>query len=555
MVTSLCDRVGLAVTDLDVTELDQPIQGYLVPRPLAVRAALEQLQQAYLFDVVESDWQLAFRKREQDPVTTIGDDMLAAHEPGNDRPPKLLETRIQEAELPRRVTLRYLSRANDYQAAAQQAQLIQDLYETRNELVLELPIVMTDDQAKRTASAILASAWMERDRFELYLPPAFMGLDPGDIVEVEKVSGQLTADLRLRLTEIDLSGGWLLRLKAVAENPIVWQIDHVLGAPVPISDQLGIPLDVPSQGFFLNLPALSADDGQNGGFWLGAAPAWSLENSSWRGAVVYRSSDGVSFSDFKAITTPAGWAKAASVLPVNDRWGVWDEDNVLEVIVQTSGLIFESRSDLDVLDGANRLLVGQEIIQFTSAVQVGPQTWQLSRLLRGRYGTELAIGTHQPGETVLLLDPTTLTRVSSLDEVGIERLYRTVSIGSDPSLPDAINFTNKASSLKPYAPIHIQGSRDGAGDLTITWVRRTRFGGAWRDLVDAPLNEASEAYEVDVLDGAGEVVRTLGSSAPTVTYTAADQTSDFGAPQPAIAIDVHQLSAAVGRGFAGRAIL
>jgi hypothetical protein len=271
--------------------------------------------------------------------------------------------------------------------------------------------------------------------------------------------------------------------------------------------------------------------------------------------VIYRSSDGVSFTDFRAITTPVSWAKAASVLPAYDRWGVWDEDDVLEVIVQTPGLAFENRSDLEVLDGANLLLVGQEIIQFASAVQIGPLTWQLSRLLRGRYGTEWAMATHQPGETVLLLDPATLTRVSSLDEAGIERLYRTVSIGGDPSLPDVIGFTNEATSLKPYAPVHIRGSRNGAGDLTITWVRRTRYGGAWRDLVDVPLNEASEAYEVDVLDGTGAVVRTLAGSTPVVIYTADDQTTDFGAPQSSIDIAVYQLSAAVGRGLAGSATL
>ena len=52
------------------------------------------------------------------------------------------------------MTVRYLARENDYQAAAQagkQAQLIQDLYETRNELVLELPVVMIVDEAKRAA--------------------------------------------------------------------------------------------------------------------------------------------------------------------------------------------------------------------------------------------------------------------------------------------------------------------------------------------------------------------------------------------------------------------
>jgi hypothetical protein len=38
-----------------------------------------------------------------------------------------------------------------------------------------------------------------------------------------------------------------------------------------------------------------------------------------------------------------------------------------------------------------------------------------------------------------------------------------------------------------------------------------------------------------------------------VTYSATDQTADFGAPQSAIDIAVYQLSAAVGRGFSGRA--
>jgi hypothetical protein len=50
---------------------------------------------------------------------------------------------------------------------------------------------------------------------------------------------------------------------------------------------------------------------------------------------------------------------------------------------------------------------------------------------------------------------------------------------------------------------------DGAGDLTVTWIRWTRVSGEGRDLVDVPLNEASKAYELDVLDGTGQLVRTL----------------------------------------------
>jgi hypothetical protein len=357
----------------------------------------------------------------------------------------------------------------------------------------------------------------------------------------------------MRLTEFDLSGGWLLRLRAVADDPVVWDISHVTGAPIPPSTQTTIPFDAPSIGFFLNLPALSAEDGQSGGFWLGAAPAWSLEKTSWRGAVIYRSSDGVSFDDFTAVTTPVAWGKAVIVLPAQGRWGVWDEENVLEVLAQSPSLVFESKTELEVLNGANLILAGREILQFAIAEQIGTSTWQLSSLLRGRRGTEWAMTGHRAGETVLLLDPTTLIRVSSLDEVDLGRQYRTVSIGSDPSLPAAVSFVNEATSFKPYAPVHIAGSRNGACDLAVTWVRRIRYGGDWRDLVDVPLNEASEAYEVDVLDAAGDVVRTFACTSPTVTYTAADQTADLGTPQGAIEVAVYQLS--VGRGFEARATL
>jgi hypothetical protein len=249
------------------------------------------------------------------------------------------------------------------------------------------------------------------------------------------------------------------------------------------------------------------------------------------------------------------WGKATTVLPTHGRWGVWDQDNALDVLVQSPGLEFESRTELEVLDGANLLLVGQEILQFADAEQVGPSEWRLSKLLRGRRGTEWAMAAHQVGEFVLVLDPAALSRISSLDEVGLARFYRAVSIGSDPSLPGAVAFINEAASLKPYAPVHIRGSRNGGGDLTIAWLRRTRFSREWRDLVDVPLNEASEAYEVDVLDDAGQVLRTLSNAIPSVTYTAADQTADFGAPQGAVDVAVYQISAAVGRGFAGRATL
>jgi hypothetical protein len=108
------------------------------------------------------------------------------------------------------------------------------------------------------------------------------------------------------------------------------------------------------------------------------------------------------------------------------------------------------------------------------------------------------------------------------------------------------------NDLKPYAPARLEA--DGpileGNDVVLTWVRRTRGGG---ELVDGtgevPLAEDSEAYEVDVLDPDGEVVRTMtGLTSPSWTYTAAMQAEDF----PAVAVRVYQISVQVGRGFAAR---
>jgi hypothetical protein len=131
-----------------------------------------------------------------------------------------------------------------------------------------------------------------------------------------------------------------------------------------------------------------------------------------------------------------------------------------------------------------------------------------------------------------------------------------VSAGLASASASEVLFTDSGASLKPYSPVAIAGARDGGNNLAITWIRRARLYAEWSDGVDVPLDEPVEAYEVDVLDADGGVVRTItGLSTATAFYPAANQTADFGAPQPAIAVAVYQLSSRVGRGFAARATI
>jgi hypothetical protein len=66
-----------------------------------------------------------------------------------------------------------------------------------------------------------------------------------------------------------------------------------------------------------------------------------------------------------------------------------------------------------------------------------------------------------------------------------------------------------------------------------------------------PLGETTESYEVEVWDsGYTTLKRTLTASTPTVTYTSANQVTDFGSNQATLYLKIYQLSAIVGRGNA-----
>jgi hypothetical protein len=115
-------------------------------------------------------------------------------------------------------------------------------------------------------------------------------------------------------------------------------------------------------------------------------------------------------------------------------------------------------------------------------------------------------------------------------------------------------FTCEGVSSKPLAPVDVRAARNAALELVLTWKRRTRYSASFTGPAGAtvPLGEATEAYSVDiVLVSGGTVVRTFSATSATVTYTAAMQRADGVTSSTSIRIDVYQLGATVGRGYAG----
>lgn len=70
VVSDLCTTAGLDASELDVAELSDQVRGFVLAKQTSYRKALELLAATYLFDVVESDFRLQFKKRGR-PVTRV----------------------------------------------------------------------------------------------------------------------------------------------------------------------------------------------------------------------------------------------------------------------------------------------------------------------------------------------------------------------------------------------------------------------------------------------------------------------------------------------------
>ncbi len=538
VVAELFQAAGLTASDYDVTRLTATLEGYIIQQPITVRNAIEQLTAAFFFDVVESDGILKCVPRGNASIKNVPEDDLIPGGKGDAQ--SVLEINYaQELELPQRVNVTYIDRPFNYDPVTQTSQ--RQVVKAVDQVTMNLPIVMGATQAKKVADVTLYGTWKERISFFLSLPPKYVRIEPTDIITVN-VSG-VAHEMRVIKTDMEANG--MMKLSAVAEDISSYDF---YSPPGETGSNLQPPVLVPGTLVqFIDAPPLPVDTVQNQGLLrIGVA----ADGPNWNGAAIYRSDDGGEDggNTFNVLAGLDGAATFGAIITDlgNGTAVTWDEFNMVEVLLSSGSLA--SVSELAVFNGANAALIGEELVQFQNAVLIGENTYRLSRLLRGRQGTEWAMGLHDPGDRFVLLSPALYTTAIANNLIGRELYYKTVSVGNSLGNTDELAFTYTGKNLKPFAPVHVTGVRDGSANLTISWVRRSRVDAEWRDGVDIPLGEESERYEVEIYSGL-TLKRTLTATSPTVAYSAAQQVTDFGSAQSSVSVKVYQLSAVVGRGY------
>ncbi|MCL4672536.1 MAG: hypothetical protein KJZ64_06285 [Sphingomonadaceae bacterium] len=372
--------------------------------------------------------------------------------------------------------VRYYDPARDYQPGVQRS----EGGASQDSGTLEFPAVL----ASQTARGLLQAAYVRQSSGTTQLRIRTAAIDPaiapGKTVTLSETVGTwVVADWEWRDSGIELS---LERVRHFGAN-LASADPGQFPAPPDLSDS-------PSALFAFELPLDGMATPDSPRRYLAA----SAQSAGWRGAQLL-ADDGAGFTPVGSsgrIRATVG--QTLTALPASQGF-VLERLASVEIALLGTDMMLAASSERGLAQGANRMLLGDEVIQFLTPVPLGEGRWRLDGLLRGRGGTEAAAQRgHVPGTTAILLDDA-LMPIDGLAPaaLGAESF---AAIGLADPEPSEATLTNRGASLRPLHPVHPRLRMLPDGTLQLSWTRRARGAWLWNDGVDVPLVEQAERYLV-----------------------------------------------------------
>lgn len=546
IISDLADRVGLDAGDLDVSGATQAITGFTLVEQTPL-AAIVDMTGVYPHDVIDEDFQVkVFPRGGQTPIVIEAADMGAAVDRDAGEPVYVRKLG-SDREPPQALHLTYANADADFEEFT--ASWSVPLSDTTSRKIEKhrTNVVMDHDESHTQAFVMFAAAHREREELEIKLPAKYAHVNAGDVLSVP-VDGNET--LTVRVTEVSVSevGEYL----GVIEEATSYS--QTLTSPLPTPTPGTItPTAERAQALIIDaaLPYDSAELQTGYGFAALPRPTGlALPDTD----VFVSIDDGTNYDRVGGYegTDPLIIGTATTALS-GHRCDRFDRINTLTVRMASGSLSSQTESALLGDQSLNCAYVQAgtdwEVIQFADVTDNGDGTYTLANLIRGARGTEHLVSSHAVGDAFVLA--TSVDRATKHATLNAALDALAVPTGGDVANAPVAELVMYLRGLKPYSVTEIAGSRIG-GNLTITWRRRTRLGGASLDGQDVPLSEDSEAYEVDIMSGS-TVLRTISASSETASYSSSEQNADGLTPGDPVEVNIYQISATVGRGTVANA--
>lgn len=453
---------------VDVTRVTGLVQGYVLDRPMTTRAALEPLGVVYGFNMIETAGGLRFVSLgSEDRINLTLEDLAADSFVTLERTKEDSEGQLKD------VRLHFIDGARDYQIGSMSARNL--TAETVRVLDVNAPIVMDHTFGRFVTERLLQTAAISDEVITLPLASGRMDVEVGDTVSIQGL------DLSWRIEALDGVTARQLSARRQAPQdavPLCGVKPDIIPLPPWIAQPVPLVLDIPD----------SSGQGTRNGPWVGVSLNPFVTTQ-------------IDIADI--ITSELSRAAAIGTLVTSCGSGPvwrWDHGTSFE-IGWTHGVLASVTHDA-LFAGANLFALetdaGWEIIQARQIELIAPQTYRISNMLRGQFGTEAQAGSvAQIGARIVKLS-TGLENVPLLpDYIGqdISLLARTANRESDP-----FTFAYEGAHLRPLSPVH---GKVVMGDDTsyVSWIRRTRIGGDNWVAMEVPLGETREFYRVQIMAG------------------------------------------------------
>lgn len=430
-------------------------------------------------------------------------------------------SRTPAETVPVRLSLRHYDAARDYQAGVQKAVWSGA---GRREASVDLPAVVSAAQARGSAQARLAEGWIGRERLELRCGWDALLAAPGTVLSIEGQPGRWRIEeaewegMAVRLSLVRVPGAGALTAPA-SSGAVVRQPDLPHG---------------PTRLMIVDLPPLG--DGPAMAPLVFAAAAGA--SAGWRRAALF-TVDPVTREAVPAGGTAPAATMGTLLTPPDAGTAMLFDDATMVVELLADDMMLLPADDDALMRGANLCLVGGELMQFGNVTEIGPRSFRLGRLLRGRRGTEWAMAGHGAGEPFLLIEEKRLAAVPA-GAVRTGQALEMVAIGIGDAEPAEATRMIAGEALVPPSPVHLHAGLDGTGSWLVRWTRRSRSGWSWSDGIDAPLGEEIERYSVRLFAGSA-LLRSAEVTAPLWVYSATAAAADLAAGHRNVRVEVRQI--------------
>lgn len=445
IILELSVKSGINPENIEVSSVDEAVEGLILNRQLSALGAIDILRTAYFFDITACHKNIiTFVKRGNAAPFHISNRQLIKLSENS----FLKKNEVPEESIINKINLSYICHRKEY--VNLEIGVLKEFHSNQATVKINLPIALSSSEAERIGELILTNATSERSVIEFILPITAANISAADFVLI--TLGEL--EYQVRIVSAKFTGltivftGIIDDISTYYRPPLSSQLEELIYQDTTETDFVAV--DIPLK----------------------------LASTASSYFVVYLSSSHRRKLFFKLQNDPIqNWHQISNLSPSNSIAKVIEFKQQVEMnpfLLDNNSKILLTAQNLECNCSSDWqfALVGEEIIRFQTLEKIDEEVYQISNFTRGEYATEKFINHHKPGEYFIFLE-----KGANIIHAQDALVNQPITLKIDQTLTKEFVFTDKASkALPPF----ITQSKIENNQLKLKWVQRTSSPNSWQ---------------------------------------------------------------------------